>query len=82
MKKFALVALLFFPFAATQAEEADAGKHANKITDAHQLLPYSVDRATEGFARLPNGGIMQIVAKSANDSQQIILMRQYLRQTA
>ncbi|MGR8931602.1 MAG: aspartate carbamoyltransferase, partial [Gammaproteobacteria bacterium] len=25
---------------------------------------------------------MQIVAKSANDSQQIILMRQYLRQTA
>jgi hypothetical protein len=83
MKKTALlVCLLVLFFATAEAQEPDAGKHAANSTDAHQLLPYAVDQALEGFAKTANGGIMQIIAKSANDAQQIKLMQQYLRQTA
>jgi len=83
MKKTALIAcLLVLFFAKAQAQESDAGKHTANSTEAHQSLPYAVDRALEGFAKTANGGIMQIIAKSANDSQQIKLMQQYLRQTA
>ena len=83
MKKFALIGfLLSFYFGTAQAQESEAEKHETKTTSAHQLLPYAVDRATEGFAKTKYGGIMQIVAKSANDTKQIKLMQQYLRQTA
>lgn len=83
MKKIALITfLLSFCFGAAQAQESDMGKHASKNTSAHQLLPYAVDQALEGFAKTPNGGIMQIIAKSANDTKQIKQMQQYLRQTA
>lgn len=83
MKKTALLACLLVSFFATaQAQEPDAGKHASNSADAHQLLPYSVERALEGFAKTANGGIMQIIAKSADDAQQIKPMQQYLRQTA
>lgn len=83
MKKTALLAcLLVSLFATAQAQEPEAGKHAANSTGAHQSLPYAIDRALEGFAKTANGGIMQIVAKSANDTQQIKPMQQYLRQTA
>ncbi|MGZ4955801.1 MAG: hypothetical protein ACXV8Q_11865, partial [Methylobacter sp.] len=83
MKKIALLAcLLALPFATAQAQEPDTGKHATNKADARLSLPYAVDRALEGFAKNANGGIMQIVAKSADDAQQIKLMQQYLRQTA
>lgn len=83
MKKITLLAcLLALFFATAQAQESDAGKHAANNADAHQSLPYAADRALEGFAKTANGGIMQIVAKSADDSQQIKSMQQYLRQTA
>lgn len=83
MKKIALITfLLSFCFGAVQAQEADTEKHASKNTSAHQSLPYAVDQALEGFAKTPNGGIMQIIAKSANDTKQVKLMQQYLRQTA
>jgi hypothetical protein len=83
MKKIALITfLLSFCFAAAQAQESETGKHATKNTSAHQLLPYEVDQALEGFAKTPNGGIMQIIAKSANDTKQMKQMQQYLRQTA
>jgi acylphosphatase len=83
MKKTALIAcLLVLFFATAQAQESDAGKHAASSTEAHQSLPYAVDRALEGFVKTANGGIMQIVAKSADDTQQIKQMQQYLRQTA
>jgi hypothetical protein len=83
MKKMALIACLLVLFSATaQAQESDAGKHAANSTDAHQSLPYAVDQALEGFAKTADGGIMQIIAKSADDAQQITRMQQYLRQTA
>jgi len=83
MKKIALLAcLMALSFATAQAQEPDTGKPAANNTDAHKLLPYAVDRALEGFTRTANGGIMQIVAKSADDAQQIKAMQQYLRHTA
>ncbi|MGZ5052535.1 MAG: aspartate carbamoyltransferase [Methylobacter sp.] len=79
MKKIALLAcLIALPFATAQAQE----QHAANKADARQSLPYSVDRALEGFTRTANGGIMQIVAKSSDDARQIKAMQQYLRQTA
>jgi len=83
MKNTALIAcLLALFFATAKAQESDAGKHPANNTEAHQSLPYAVDQALEVFAKTANGGIMQIVAKSTNDSQQIKLMQQYLHQTA
>lgn len=83
MKKTALIAcLLALFFATAEAQEPDSDKHTVNNTEVPQSLPYAVDQALEGFARTANGGIMQIVAKSTNDSQQIKLMQQYLRQTA
>ncbi|MGZ4979387.1 MAG: aspartate carbamoyltransferase [Methylobacter sp.] len=83
MKKIALLAcLIALPFTTAQAQEPDTEQHAANKSDARQLLPYAADRALEGFTRTANGGIMQIVAKSADDAQQIKLMQQYLRQTA
>ena len=75
MKKIALITLLLsLCFSVAHGRESETGTHTAKTTDPHQLLPYAPDR-TE------NGGIMQIVAKSA-DAKQIKLMQQYLRQTA
>jgi hypothetical protein len=83
MKKNALITCLLVSFFSTaQAQEPEAGKHAASTTDAHQSLPYAVDKALEGFAKTANGGIMQIIAKSADDARQIKPMQQYLRQTA
>lgn len=77
-----LAALLSLFFSGAQAQDADREQHAAQNTNAHQALPYAVDQALEGFASTPTGGIMQITAKSAKDSQQIKRMQQYLRQTA
>ncbi len=83
MKKIALFTfLLSLVFGAAQAQESATGKHAVKNTDAHQLLPYAVDQALEGFAKTPDGGVMQIVVKPSGDETQIKPMQQYLRQTA
>jgi len=83
MKKIALLTVLFCIFVSVaQGQESKVGIHVAKNTEAHQALPYKVDRAMEGFARTETGGIMQIVAKSADDTQQIKFMQQYLRQTA
>lgn len=46
------------------------------------LVPYDVKQADESFAKTVHGGIMHIVTKSADNSRQIKLIQEYLRQTA
>lgn len=83
MKEIPLIVFLFSLLLGTAlAEKPVTGQHTAKNTSTHHLLPYAVDRASEGFAKTANGGIMQIVAKSADDAEQIKLMQQYLQQTA
>lgn len=64
------------------AKEAAAVKNAENAPASSQRVPYDTQQTLESFSKTVHGGIMHIVAKSADDTQQIKLIQQYLRQTA
>lgn len=83
MNKPSLLGLMLFClFSSIQAQESSSAKHGVKNSAAHQQLPYAVDQAIEGFASTSDGGIMQILAKAADDTKQIQHIQQYLQKTA
>lgn len=65
-----------------ESKEAITGKTAANKPASTALVPYDTKQANESFSKTVHGGIMHIVAKSADNTQQIKLIQQYLRQTA
>ncbi|OAI18983.1 MULTISPECIES: hypothetical protein [Methylomonas] len=62
---------------------AAAKPTAELSSAAHSpLVPYDRAQALESFSKTVHGGILHIVAKSADNAEQIRRIQDYLRQTA
>ncbi|MGZ5052920.1 MAG: aspartate carbamoyltransferase [Methylobacter sp.] len=81
MKAIILIALSLF-VGSVEAKEPIASNGTEKNASSSQLVPYDTQQALESFSKTVHGGIMHIVAKPADNAQQIKLIQQYLRQTA
>lgn len=75
MKTYLLIILAVWALACEAKPDATAPVDAG-------LVAYDTQQANESFSKTVHGGIMHIVAKSADNSRQIKLIQQYLRQTA
>ncbi len=84
MKQVALISmgLLFFAATALAEDYASPQRRENVQKLRQELVPYATDQALEEFSKTVHGGVMHVVAKSANDANQIRLIQDYLRQTA
>lgn len=81
MKTLILIALSL-GMGLAEAKETVASKKAENTPTSSPLVSYDTQQALESFSKTVHGGIMHIVAKSADNIQQIKLIQQYLRQTA
>lgn len=81
MKTLLLIALSLW-MGLAEAKETVATKPAENTPASSSLVPYDAQQALESFSKTVHGGVMHIVAKSADNTQQIKLIQQYLRQTA
>lgn len=81
MKAIILIALCLFVGSAVAQESAGLNS-PEKTASSSQLVPYDTQQALDSFSKTVHGGIMHIVAKSPDNTQQIKLIQQYLRQTA
>ena len=75
MKTLILIALSFLTGLA-EARETVATKPAESTPAIAQLVPYDAKQALESFSKTVHGGIMHIVAKSGDNTQQITLIQQ------
>lgn len=81
MKMLILIALSLW-MGLAGAKETVTVKKVEQSSANSQLVPYDTQQALESFSKTVHGGIMHIVAKSADNTQQVKLIQQYLRQTA
>lgn len=56
-----------------QAEVAERGR---------QVMPFDLDRTEHVFQPMADGGLQQVMARSADDAEQIRLIREHLREQA
>lgn len=81
MKTLILIALSLW-IGLAEAKESVVTKKAEKAPASSQLVPYDTQQALESFSKTVHGGIMHIIAKSVDNTQQVKLIQSYLRQTA
>lgn len=81
MKTLILIALSL-GMGLAEAKDVIAVNKAENTSASSPLVPYDTKQALESFSKTVHGGIMHIVAKSADNKQQVQLIQQYLRQTA
>ena len=81
MKTLIMIALFLCLGVTEAAEHAPGNTEQNKPTSA-PLVPYDSKQAYESFSKTVHGGIMHIVAKSADNASQVKLIQHYLQQTA
>lgn len=65
-----------------EAKESEVPQSSPSVPAHGQAAPYDRAQALESFSKTVHGGILHIVAKSANDAEQIRRIQHYLRQTA
>ncbi|MFC5500161.1 aspartate carbamoyltransferase [Caenimonas terrae] len=73
--QMALLALLALPLA---AGAADASRQADVARRGGDVMPFSLAATTHVFTRTADGGVQRVVAKHADDRQQVRLVRQHL----
>lgn len=79
MKQITVGALVLM-FAATSdaAPPADPQRLDEVVARGVHVMPFALDKTLHIFNKTENGGIQQVVAKAANDSVQIGLIREHL----
>ncbi len=61
---------------------ATADRQAEVESRGSTVMPFDQERTTHVFRATPTGGVQQVVAKQADDTQQIRLIRAHLRKEA
>ena len=84
MKHYPLIALviLFFSTAALALEQASPKQVDAVDQRMQQVVPFAVDQTLETFTKTVHGGVQHVVAKSADNSQQIKLIQAHLLKIA
>lgn len=67
---------------AVQSHAADAAREAEVAAKGAQVMPFSLAATTHIFTKTKQGGIQQVIAKTAGDTEQIRLIRQHLQEIA
>lgn len=78
MKKFYLLLLMMLAVAAHAAEPATQERLDEVAERGSRVMPFALERTLHVFDKTDTGGIQQVIAKDAADSQQIALIRQHL----
>lgn len=73
------VGLFLFSAAAYALEEAIPKKAEEVQQHRRQEVPYDVDKTLQTFTKTVHGGVQHVVAKSADNKDQINLIQDYLR---
>ncbi len=71
----ALAGLVLLPFV---AHAADAQRQADVARLGADVMPFSLAATTHIFTKTSEGGIQRVVARSADDTQQVRLVREHL----
>ncbi|MGZ8184643.1 MAG: aspartate carbamoyltransferase [Methylobacter sp.] len=79
MNKISLI-LLLMGFAATANAEqaADSDRLDEVVERGSKVMPFDLDKTLHIFNKTKTGGIQQVIAKDAADSEQIALIRSHL----
>ena len=84
MKHYPLifVGLLLFS-TTTLALEKASPKHLDEVRQhMQQVVPYALDQTLQTFTKTVHGGVQHVVAKSADNTQQIKLIQEHLLKIA
>ena len=84
MKNYSLIltGLLLFSITALALEKSYP-KPINEVHQrAQQVVPYALDQTLQTFTRTVHGGVQHVVAKSADNTQQIKLIQAHLLKLA
>lgn len=77
-KPLIVIAILLFALTAQAEEKADP-KHLAQVQQRSQHeVPYSLAKTQQTFSKTVHGGIQHVVAKSADDAEQVKLIRAHL----
>jgi hypothetical protein len=80
MKRHLLMAMLVALFAAPLAAyAADPERQAEVAKLGADVMPFSLAATTHIFTKTKDGGTQQVVAKNADDAEQVRLVREHLR---
>ncbi len=80
INKFAvLLSLLGLVGAVAQADEAATAQRLDEVAErgAH-VMPFALDKTRHIFSKTASGGIQQVIAQEAGDTQQLALIQQHL----
>lgn len=66
--------------AAHMAEMARAQRQAEVAGRGVDVMPFSLAATTHIFTKSPDGGVQQVVARTATDTAQVTLVRRHLRE--
>jgi len=72
---------LIMPLLASPALASETASEARQKEVARrgaQVMPFSLARTLHVFAKTPNGGVQQVIAKDKSDGEQIGLIREHL----
>lgn len=80
MKPFLLILLgLFLLSTAVSATEKPGSKPVEDVQRrTQQVVPYALDKTLQTFSKTVHGGVQHVVAKSADDTQQIKFIQSHL----
>ena len=76
------VGLLLFSMAALALEEAGPKPVDEVHQRMQQVVPFALDQTLETFTKTVHGGVQHVVAKSADNTQQIKLIQAHLLKIA
>lgn len=84
MKNYPLIlaGLLLFSTTALAVEKASPKQMDEVDQRMQQVVPFALDHALETFSKTVHGGVQHVVAKSADDTQQIKLIQAHLLKIA
>jgi len=84
MKNYPLIlaGLLLFSTTTLAVEKASPKQMDEVDQRMQQVVPFALDHALETFSKTVHGGVQHVVAKSADDTQQIKLIQAHLLKIA
>ena len=84
MKHYRLISIGLLLFSATTpALEKSDPKQVDEVRQhVQQVVPFALDKTLQTFTKTVHGGVQHVIAKSADDTQQIKLIQEHLLKIA